>query len=63
VANGAKLGLKPKLTAHHKREAIKRRDAGEATRHRAQLQRQPQPDFKAFRMSAVHLARILASAY
>ena len=32
VANGVKLGRKPKLTAHQKREAIKRRDAGEATR-------------------------------
>jgi DNA invertase Pin-like site-specific DNA recombinase len=33
VANGVKLGRKPKLTAHQKREAIKRRDAGgESTR-------------------------------
>jgi hypothetical protein len=32
VANGVRLGRKPKLTAHQKREAIKRRDAGEATR-------------------------------
>jgi DNA invertase Pin-like site-specific DNA recombinase len=32
VANGVKLGRKPKLTAHQKREAIKRRDAGDATR-------------------------------
>src|ERR1700689_2792103 len=32
VANGVRLGRKPKLTPHQKREAIKRRDAGEATR-------------------------------
>jgi DNA invertase Pin-like site-specific DNA recombinase len=32
VANNVKLGRKPKLRAHQKREAIKRRDAGEATR-------------------------------
>jgi DNA invertase Pin-like site-specific DNA recombinase len=32
VANGVKLGRKPKLTPHQKREAIKRRDAGHATR-------------------------------
>jgi DNA invertase Pin-like site-specific DNA recombinase len=32
VANGVKLGRKPKLTPHQKREAIKRRDAGDATR-------------------------------
>jgi DNA invertase Pin-like site-specific DNA recombinase len=32
VANGVKLGRNPKLTAHQKREAIKRRDAGDATR-------------------------------
>jgi DNA invertase Pin-like site-specific DNA recombinase len=29
VANGVKLGRKPKLTAHQKREAIKRRDEAE----------------------------------
>jgi DNA invertase Pin-like site-specific DNA recombinase len=28
-ANGVKMGRKPKLTAHQKREAIKRRDKGE----------------------------------
>jgi hypothetical protein len=28
VANGVKLGRKPKLTGHQRREAIKRRDAG-----------------------------------
>ncbi len=32
VANGVKLGRKPKLTPHQKREAIKRRDAGDAMR-------------------------------
>jgi DNA invertase Pin-like site-specific DNA recombinase len=31
-ARGVKLGRKPKLTAHQKREAIKRRDAGEPVR-------------------------------
>jgi DNA invertase Pin-like site-specific DNA recombinase len=31
-ARGVKLGRKPKLTTHQKREAIKRRDAGDATR-------------------------------
>jgi DNA invertase Pin-like site-specific DNA recombinase len=29
VANGVKMGRKPKLTAHQKREAIRRRDKGE----------------------------------
>jgi DNA invertase Pin-like site-specific DNA recombinase len=32
VARGVKLGRKPKLTPHQQREAIKRRDAGEAVR-------------------------------
>jgi hypothetical protein len=31
VANGVRLGRKPKLTDHQKREAIKRRDHGEET--------------------------------
>jgi DNA invertase Pin-like site-specific DNA recombinase len=31
-ARGVKLGRKPKLTAHQKREAIKRRDDGEPVR-------------------------------
>jgi DNA invertase Pin-like site-specific DNA recombinase len=31
-ARGVKMGRKPKLTAHQKREAIKRRDAGEPMR-------------------------------
>jgi len=31
-ANGVKLGRKPKLTQHQRREAIKRRDAGEPVR-------------------------------
>jgi DNA invertase Pin-like site-specific DNA recombinase len=30
-ANGVKMGRKPKMTAHQKREAIKRRDHGEET--------------------------------
>ena len=30
-ANGAKMGRKPKLTDHQKREAIRRRDPGEET--------------------------------
>ena len=29
VANGVKMGRKPKLTPHQKREAIRRRDRGE----------------------------------
>jgi DNA invertase Pin-like site-specific DNA recombinase len=29
VANGVKMGRKPKLTPHQKREAIRRRDKGE----------------------------------
>jgi DNA invertase Pin-like site-specific DNA recombinase len=29
VANGVKMGRKPKLTPHQKKEAIKRRDKGE----------------------------------
>jgi DNA invertase Pin-like site-specific DNA recombinase len=32
VARGVKMGRKPKLTQHQQREAIKRRDAGEAMR-------------------------------
>jgi DNA invertase Pin-like site-specific DNA recombinase len=32
VANGVKMGRKPKLTPHQKMEAIKRRDAGEPMR-------------------------------
>jgi hypothetical protein len=31
VANGVKMGRPPKLTAHQKKEAIKRRDHGEET--------------------------------
>jgi Helix-turn-helix domain of resolvase len=31
VANGVRLGRKPKLTDHQKREAVKRRDRGEET--------------------------------
>jgi len=30
-ANGVKMGRKPKMTDHQKREAIKRRDHGEET--------------------------------
>jgi len=30
VARGVKLGRRPKLTAHQRREALKRREAGEA---------------------------------
>jgi DNA invertase Pin-like site-specific DNA recombinase len=30
-ANGVKMGRLPKLTAHHKKEAIERRDHGEET--------------------------------
>ncbi|HEX4080084.1 MAG TPA: recombinase family protein [Rhizomicrobium sp.] len=32
VARGVKMGRKPKLTAHQRREALKRRDQGEAVR-------------------------------
>ena len=32
VARGVKMGRKPKLTAHQRREAIKRRDLGEPVR-------------------------------
>jgi DNA invertase Pin-like site-specific DNA recombinase len=32
VARGVKMGRKPKLTAHQRREALKRRDRGEAVR-------------------------------
>jgi DNA invertase Pin-like site-specific DNA recombinase len=32
VARGVKLGRKPKLTPHQRREAIKRRDGGEPVR-------------------------------
>ena len=36
-ANGVKMGRPPKLTAHQKKEAIKRRDAGEPTREIARM--------------------------
>jgi DNA invertase Pin-like site-specific DNA recombinase len=32
VARGVKMGRKPKLTPHQQKEALRRRDAGEATR-------------------------------
>jgi DNA invertase Pin-like site-specific DNA recombinase len=32
VARGVKMGRKPKLTAHQRREALKRRDQGEPVR-------------------------------
>lgn len=32
VARGVKMGRKPKLTTHQRREAIKRRDRGEPAR-------------------------------
>ena len=45
-ARGVKLGRKPKLTPHQQREAIAAAKLGEPlTRHRPQLQRQPQHDF------------------
>ena len=46
-ARGVKLGRKPKLTEHQKREALRRRDRdGEPVRDIApQLQRSPQHDF------------------
>jgi DNA invertase Pin-like site-specific DNA recombinase len=31
-ARGVKMGRKPKLTPHQQKEALRRRDAGEATR-------------------------------
>jgi hypothetical protein len=31
MASGVKMGMPPKLTAHQKKEAIKRRDHGEET--------------------------------
>ena len=36
IARGVKMGRKPKLTAHQRREAIKRRDKGEPLREIAQ---------------------------
>ena len=46
-ARGVKMGRKPKLTEHQKREAIRRRDQRRraGARDRPQLQRQPQHDF------------------
>jgi DNA invertase Pin-like site-specific DNA recombinase len=32
VARGVKMGRKPKLTPHQKKEALRRRDQGEAVR-------------------------------
>jgi DNA invertase Pin-like site-specific DNA recombinase len=47
-ARGVKLGRKPKLTLHQKREAIRRRDGrGTARRHCSHIQREPQHDFAA----------------
>jgi DNA invertase Pin-like site-specific DNA recombinase len=48
-ARGVKLGRKPKLAEHQKREAIRRREPrrGAGARDRPQLQRQPQHDFPA----------------
>lgn len=37
VARGVKLGRKPKLTPHQKKEAIRRRNAGEPTREIARM--------------------------
>jgi DNA invertase Pin-like site-specific DNA recombinase len=37
VARGVKLGRRPKLTPHQKKEALKRRDAGEPTREIARM--------------------------
>jgi len=45
VANGVKLGRRPKLTLHQQREAIKRRQRPERAGHRPQLQRQPHSNF------------------
>ena len=46
-ANGKSLGRNPKLTAHQKQEAIRRRDRGRVgARDRAQLQRQCQYGFR-----------------
>jgi predicted DNA-binding WGR domain protein len=59
VANGVKLGRKPTLTPHQRREAkAHQRRKGNARRDRALLQCQPLDDFEAFRMSTVHLSRI-----
>src|ERR1700682_5988601 len=51
-ARGVKLGRKPKLTEHQKREAIRRRGPGRraSARDCPQLQRQPQHDFAARRV-------------
>jgi len=47
-ARGVKLGRKPKLTDHQRREAIRRRYRRRAgARDRPQLQCQPQHDFEA----------------
>ena len=46
-AKGVKMGRKPKLTDHQKREAIKRRDKGEPMREIARtFQRLAQHDFE-----------------
>ena len=51
-ARGVKMGRKPKLTAHQQREAIRRRDDGEAdARDRQALQRASQHDFEVIFMS------------
>src|SRR4051795_4413040 len=54
VARGVKMGRKPKLTPHQRREAITRRDAGAAgAGDRAQLQCARQHDLKAGLMNRI----------
>ena len=59
-ANGVKMGRKPKLTDHQKREAIRRRDHGDETL--AEIGRsynvQRLDDFEARAMNAAHFRRI-----
>jgi hypothetical protein len=56
-ARGVKMGRPHKLTDHHKREAIKRRERGRRIpyRNRAQLQRECGDDFKANGMNQTAL--------
>jgi hypothetical protein len=64
-ASGVKLGRKPKLTEHQKREAMRRRDRdGEPVREIApQLQCQPQHDFAVDGLTAMYLCLAVFIAY
>lgn len=50
---GAKLGRRPKLTPHHQREAIKRRDRGEPIRNIARSYNVSHPTISRLALTSV----------